>query len=298
MYHPQEVDLPFPNYDDREAAEVFELKNNGMAATDISGWCFIGVDFCFPSGTTVAANAIITLVKDAVVFQNVYGFTADYEYEGKLSNSGEELALLDASGNTIQNIDFSDSYPWPDLADGLGYSLELTCSNCDTANPYNWKTANHPNGHTAGNQNSYNASADLPSIQEVSRNVSKPDPGQSVQISATIENSTNTQLEYAVNFGPIQLANLVGSVNNVYVFEIPGFTDGDLVLYNIIAGNSQGTSLFPRADSNSTKDGYVIKNNIVSPSNFPVVNWHFNGVANIAESVIEHEGNIVSNSDV
>jgi len=298
MYHPQEVDLPFPNYDDKDDAEFIELKNIGAVAIDVSDWCFIGVDFCFPAGTSIAPNSIVTLSKKASVFQSEYGFAADFDYGGKLSNSGEQLAIVDAAGNLIQNLTFTDIHPWPVLADGLGYSMELACSNCDSSKPYNWKISNHANGHTVGATNSNTASSDLPNILLVNRSVLMANPSQAVQITATIENATSVQIQYSLNFGALQNATLISNANGVYIYEIPGFLDGDLIQYKILASNASGNSTYPRADNIATTDGYVVKNNNIAPSNFPIVNWHYNGIPDSVESVIEHQGKVVSNSDV
>jgi hypothetical protein len=45
-----------------------------------------------------------------------------------LNKKGERVALLDAVAREVDWVEYSDSYPWPGLADGLGSSLERLCS--------------------------------------------------------------------------------------------------------------------------------------------------------------------------
>ncbi|MGB7328828.1 MAG: lamin tail domain-containing protein, partial [Rubripirellula sp.] len=47
------------------------------------------------------------------------------QYTGGLSNSGEKIKVVDAGGQTIFDVDYGDSDPWPFAADGDGVTLEL-----------------------------------------------------------------------------------------------------------------------------------------------------------------------------
>src|SRR5207244_7709621 len=64
----------------------------------------------------------------------------------KLSNSGERIALLDQSGNTVISVDYKNSGGWPTAADGGGYSLEIINPNGDSADPANWRASTAVNG--------------------------------------------------------------------------------------------------------------------------------------------------------
>jgi hypothetical protein len=60
------------------------------------------------------------------------------EYSGSFSNAGELLRLVDSSGATIHEWMFADQAPWPEAADGNGYSLEVLDLNGDYNDPTNW----------------------------------------------------------------------------------------------------------------------------------------------------------------
>jgi hypothetical protein len=47
------------------------------------------------------------------------------EFDGNLSNQGEQVKLDDAQGNTIVDFEYGANDPWPESADGFGASLVL-----------------------------------------------------------------------------------------------------------------------------------------------------------------------------
>ena len=47
------------------------------------------------------------------------------EYEGKLSDGGEELIVTSATDNLIHRFTYDDDLPWPSASDGIGYTLVL-----------------------------------------------------------------------------------------------------------------------------------------------------------------------------
>ena len=59
------------------------------------------------------------------------------DFEGRLANDGEELRLLDARGNLVDQVRYYDGGTWPAAADGGGSSLELrdprADNNCGSA---------------------------------------------------------------------------------------------------------------------------------------------------------------------
>ncbi|KAA3660913.1 MAG: T9SS C-terminal target domain-containing protein, partial [Calditrichaeota bacterium] len=62
------------------------------------------------------------------------------EFSGQLDTSGENIALVDAQGDTVISFRYDDKIPWPEAADGDGYSLVWTnaVANGDPAEPGNW----------------------------------------------------------------------------------------------------------------------------------------------------------------
>ncbi|HUL51172.1 MAG TPA: lamin tail domain-containing protein, partial [Candidatus Nitrosotalea sp.] len=64
-------------------------------------------------------------------------------YSGRLSNSGETLSLVDAAGSNIVTLTYGDKDPWPQTADGLGFSLVPVNPNFNPApdDPTNWRAS-------------------------------------------------------------------------------------------------------------------------------------------------------------
>jgi hypothetical protein len=120
-YHPLDDDTADNN--DGEY-EFIELKNIGCETLDLSGMYFSrGITYSFPNNTAINPGSFIVLASNKSDFFTRYGFNAFDEYEGQLDNNGETIALNTAAGDTLIKIHYNDKYPWPNSADGAGYSL-------------------------------------------------------------------------------------------------------------------------------------------------------------------------------
>lgn len=110
---------------DGDAFEFLELKNTGRQSLDLSGVHFTdGLSFQFPNGTRLAAGQFAVLVRNAEAFAERYpGIPVAGVYQGRLSNSGERLALAHAVGTPLFDLVYGTEAPWPSLADGDGFSL-------------------------------------------------------------------------------------------------------------------------------------------------------------------------------
>jgi hypothetical protein len=120
-YHP--LDAGDVDNDDSEY-EFIELKNIGDEILDLSGMYFSrGLTYSFPNDAVLGPDGFIVLASNKSAFFSRYGFQAFGEYEGQLDNNGETLALNSAAEDTIIKIRYTDQYPWPNSADGDGYSV-------------------------------------------------------------------------------------------------------------------------------------------------------------------------------
>jgi hypothetical protein len=78
--------------------EFVEVYNRSASAVDISGWRFTdGIDFVFPAGATLPANAYAVVARNpARLLTNYTGLAANQVYgpfDGTLANGGERLEL-------------------------------------------------------------------------------------------------------------------------------------------------------------------------------------------------------------
>jgi hypothetical protein len=121
MYHPAED----------SGLEFIELINtSGTATIDLTGVRFTeGIDYGFPANTHLPPGEQI-VVRESQFVNNT-----------RLANSGERLRLLDASGSTIFDFRYRDNNPWPESADGVGYSLVRSdfSEGTDLNDPLTWR---------------------------------------------------------------------------------------------------------------------------------------------------------------
>ena len=122
-YHPIDEIVGQDTINDGEY-EFIELKNVGSVELNLTGSSFSrGITFSFPNETIVMPDSFIVLASNFSEFNRRYGFDSDFEYEGQLDNSGETIEFVNAAQNIVFSTKFNDKLPWPEVADGGGYSL-------------------------------------------------------------------------------------------------------------------------------------------------------------------------------
>ena len=134
-YHPEDYWLI-----DGDWLEFIEITNNGDATVDLSGIYFreLGVTYGFPYGSTVEPHEALVLCSDSLAFVDYYNMVPFGQFERNLSNKSENLVLVDAWGNVIDEVHYYDSDPWPWEADGEGAYLELMDLDLDNSLPESW----------------------------------------------------------------------------------------------------------------------------------------------------------------
>lgn len=151
MYHPappsnDEIVAGFRDQDDFEFIELVNLSET--STLELSGLSFAnGISYDLPDAT-LAPGARALVVGNEAAFTQRYGeghaIIGQYQSNdsNKLSNNGERLVLNDASGTPIADFNWSHTAPWPDSADGEGYSLVFMCpASNDPALPQSWRTS-------------------------------------------------------------------------------------------------------------------------------------------------------------
>ena len=135
-YNPLETDV-FLESDD---LEFIEIQNTGNSTVDLTGIYLseLGVSYQFPANAAIAPAAAIVLASDAATYENRYGVAPFDTFCRGLSNKSQNLVLSDAFGNQIDEVEYFDSAPWPETADGDGFYLELIDVNSDNSLASNW----------------------------------------------------------------------------------------------------------------------------------------------------------------
>ena len=255
---------------DYDTDEFLEVANTTNAPIDVSGWCFSGVTLCLPTGSSIAANGFLTVAPDAERFRTLYGFDPAGVYTGKLSNGGEKLTVKDAAGVTIDSVTYSDGDGWPVTPDGGGQSLELRDPSLDHNDPLNWAASIAARGHTAGAVNSTARRGFSPRISGLTATPAVPNPGQTVQVSATILDSTSASLRYRQDFGPEQSVAL-SQAGDTFTGSIPGVAAGHIIRYRVVASNAVGQSTLPRTDDTIVYEGVIPPSGVQSA--IPILEW-------------------------
>lgn len=131
---------------------TIKLESNGIP------WKVEGLSFEFPLGTEIKGKEIILLINyltSVEVFRKqkqIDSSIAIFTYTGNLSNSGEMIAIekpgkiwADSNGLpqfsyvTVDAVSYRDDEPWPEDADGKGYSLVRKRNDLWGHEPQNWR---------------------------------------------------------------------------------------------------------------------------------------------------------------
>ncbi|TWT30469.1 CotH protein [Posidoniimonas corsicana] len=129
------------NSDENTSFEEFiELHNTAATPVDLSGWEFTdGIDYTFEPGAQIPAGGYVVVAQDPATLLAEFGVVAIGQYEGGLSNGGERIAISDAGGQLIDEVEYTTSFPWPVAADGEGPSMELINPALDNNLGSNWR---------------------------------------------------------------------------------------------------------------------------------------------------------------
>ena len=228
FYHP-------PTELDRE--EWVELANTGAQAIDLSGWRFTeGVRFTFPPGTVLAPGGFLVVAADLPSFQALHPGVTNVVggWDGILSNSGQQLRLVDAAGKAADSVRYADDgewaervrdvvdyghrgWTWTSAADGGGRSLELRQVALPNGHGRNWSPST-VDGGTPGRANS-TATTNLPPIlADVRHRPLVPRSSEPVVVNAVVvDEAPSTNI----------LATLHWRVDGAAAFgTVPMFDDG------------------------------------------------------------------------
>jgi hypothetical protein len=90
----------------------------------------------------LAPGEPVVLVRDPAAFGLLYpNVQPAGTYDQQLSNGGERLALRDPLGRALPAVEYDDDAPWPEAADGGGWSLQWRPELGPAANGSSWMAA-------------------------------------------------------------------------------------------------------------------------------------------------------------
>ena len=127
----------------------------GSTTVNLSNLVFEdGIDFDFREHSSIFEldpGERVLLVEDLAAFEFRYGkglpVAGIFQNATDLSNGGETLTMSHgATGAVLQSFSYGDTAPWPEAADGHGYSLTLAHSDGSPSDPRNWRASREAGG--------------------------------------------------------------------------------------------------------------------------------------------------------
>ncbi|HIL69398.1 MAG TPA: hypothetical protein EYG38_06055, partial [Verrucomicrobia bacterium] len=106
--------------------EFIEFTNIGPEPLNLSGAAIIdGIEFIFSPESQLGSGDSTVIVSNLAIFKARYGtgMTLSGEFSGKLNNSGEQIRLQDASGESVLQFTYEEN--WHELAAQSGHSLVI-----------------------------------------------------------------------------------------------------------------------------------------------------------------------------
>jgi len=229
MYHPQlPLVEPAPAGNAEPVLEEYiELYNRNVGGDpiDLSGWELDrGVDFVFPPNTTIASGEYLIVAADVATFNSTYigvpgGTQILGGWTGGLSNTGEDIRLVDAAGVRQDQVDYADQGDWADrreqeddlgtlgwnwiaLHDGDDYTLELINPGATNDQGQNWRSSTTLGG-SPGKVNSVHLSDIAPIITKTLHFPAIPTTSDDVTITTRVSDEagapTTVSLRYRVD---------------------------------------------------------------------------------------------------
>ena len=157
-YHPTHQVVGTDSISDK-SLEFIEFKNIGGTSINLSGVVIdSAVHYTFPDNTILPPKQFYVIASKPSKFYEFYGMAPYGNFQGNLSNSGEEILVQAPGGATIMDFHYQEGYPWPVEADGYGKTLVPTDPNPtgDPADPAYWKASVRTNGSPFHDDGIYN----------------------------------------------------------------------------------------------------------------------------------------------
>lgn len=267
------------------AEEYVELLNIGADVADLSGWKLSGgIDFSFPGSASIPPNERLVVVANASAFSAKYPAVQNYvgDWTGKLSNAADTVRLLNAAGQIVCEVRYSDDGDWAERrrdvadhghrgwvwksdADGGGPSLELIQPMMDVSEGQNWAASLFTDG-TPGVANTV-AAADLPCIiDKVEHSPLVPKSSDSVAISCRVRD----------DHGVIAAVVLHYRLDGAAVFSTLAMLD-DGAHGDGIAGDGVFGTFVPAAPNGARVEFFVSADDSVSERTWPAPARDFDG---------------------
>ena len=128
--------------DKTEPSQFVEIYNTGATAVAVAGWSLAGdIQYTFPAGTTLATAEYAVVAQDPAFLLKKFKATAYGPFSGRLSARNGSVRLVDASGQTVNEVNYHQGFPWPTVGVLPGYSIELIEPHLDNSLGGSWRSS-------------------------------------------------------------------------------------------------------------------------------------------------------------
>lgn len=162
-------------YDDGDMFEFLRLENLGNSTVNLGQVRFtdgVVFDFGASSNRVLRSGEAVLIVSDLDAFRFRYGNEFDDliagEYEGQLSNGGEQVRLIGFDDTIVHEFEFNIDSPWPVLSDLDGHSIQIIDRLSDHGIGGNWRASSNLGGTPGGKLNFASWQRDVFSAAELS----------------------------------------------------------------------------------------------------------------------------------
>lgn len=139
-------EINYKSNPDFDTDDWIELYNTADVPINISNWLLMDGDeneYEIPLGTELGVDEYLILAKDLELFKSLVPTVRSIGDIGfGLSSKGDQISLFDQSGLIQDVVEYDNNEPWPEAANGNGFTLELINPELDNSQAENWTTVN------------------------------------------------------------------------------------------------------------------------------------------------------------
>ena len=221
-------EINYNSANDFNSDDWIELYNPNPYEVDLSLWKLKDNDdsheYVIPEGTVIEGEGFIIAVKDVADYASVFPAALNYigELGFGLGSSGDSVRLFDSENILQDQVIYTSESPWPNCANGTGYTLELNNPELDNSLAENWSCINLGGSSNAPNEESL---SDLNVVKNAP--VIYPNPAKSViniigdtpSFNVTIYNVTGQKLIEAMRVNQINVETLTAGMYFIEIHE-------------------------------------------------------------------------------
>ncbi|NQU84235.1 MAG: lamin tail domain-containing protein, partial [Mariniphaga sp.] len=164
LYQPSEYEgviineISYRAVKSEDSEDWIELYNNSTQYIDISRWILQDSEqshqYLIPENTILSPNGYLVISRDIYEFDEIHPWVYNVigPFNFGFSGSGECISLFNSRGTLKDKVCYANEYPWPEEANGGGYTLSLSDPNKDNMLGFNWNNSPILNG-TPGREN-------------------------------------------------------------------------------------------------------------------------------------------------